>query len=243
MTLDLLKESGDDSFYTEGHILFLASKIRAALIERKYRMTRNKTFVAPSTQNTQQLCVELEQTDLLPSGCDGLWLRSVDKLPDILSGGIASVTPVSDMLFSNVTFIAPERMPYVGYNKWLKNIIYAALSSDKHLYLTSNNSQFAFLDEVKVNAVFSDPVEAAKLACDQEEGNCDYMDKVFPLEDSLIPSCIELVVQEIAGPRYSPEDKVNNASDDLSDVGLVSRRTATPNEQEERRSSRQQEQE
>lgn len=239
MTLDLLKESGDDSFYTEGHILFLASKMRAALIERKYRRTRNQSFEIPSTQNTQQLCVDLEQTELLPNGCDGLWLRSVDKLPDILSGGISSVTPVSDMLFSNVTLIAPERMPYVGYNKWLKNIIYAALSSDKHLYLTSSNDQFAFLDEVKVNAVFSDPVEAAKMACDKEEGNCDYMDKTFPLEDALIPSCIELIVQEIAGPRYSPEDKANNASDDLSDVGLVSRRAATPNEQEERRTNRQ----
>ena len=127
----------------------------------------------------------------------------------------------------------------MGYNKWLKNIIYAALSSDKHLYLTSSNDQFAFLDEVKVNAVFSDPVEAAKMACDKEEGSCDYMDKIFPLEDALIPSCIELIVQEIAGPRFSPEDKANNASDDLSDVGLVSRRTATPNEQEERRANRQ----
>ena len=240
MVLDLLKESSDDAFYTEEHILFLATKYRAALIERKYRGSRNKTFTPPSSQNTQQICVDLEPVNLISEGCDGAWLQSTEKLPDLLTGSITNIFPVSDMLFSSVTFIAPERMPYVGHNKWLKRIIYAAVSSDDYLYMTSSNDQFLHLEKAKVNAVFSDPVEAAKLSCDADEnGECDYLDTTFPLEDALIPSCIEMVVQEIAGPRYNPEDKNNNASDELSDVGLVSRRTAMPNEQQERSRSRQ----
>lgn len=242
MTLDLLKESSDDAYYTEEHILFLATKFRAALIERKYKKTRNSSYTAPSTQNIQQLCVNLEPADLLQNDCGGNWLRSVDKLPEMITGQMASVTPVSDMLFSSVVLIAPERMPYVGYNKWLTKIIYAALSSDKHLYLTSSNNQFMLMEQVKVNAVFSDPVEAAKMACENNEsGDCDYLDQTFPLEDALIPSCIELIVQEIAGPRYNPEDKANNASDELSDVGIVNMRVAAPNEREERNAARQQE--
>lgn len=241
MVLDLLKESSDDAFYTEEHILFLATKMRAALIERKYKKSRNKGYVEPSSQNTQQICIDLEPADLIPEGCDGTWLRSVQELPDTLSGNVTNVYPVSDMLFSSVTFIAPERMPYVGYNKWLTRIIYASLSEDNHLYMTSGNDQFIHLEKANVSAVFSDPVEAAKLSCDNEGGDCDYMDTEFPLEDALIPSCIELVVQEIAGPRYNPEDKVNDASDGLSDVGLVSRRTVMPNEQEERRRPSQEE--
>lgn len=239
MVLDLLKESSDDAFYTEGHIAFLASKFRSMLIERKYRLTRNSSFESMSSQNSQQVCLNLEQTDLLPDGCSGLWLRSIEELPDTLVESGTNIYPVSDMLFSNVTMIPAERMPYVGYNKWLKNIIYASIGKDNHLYLTSNNNQFVFLEKVKMNAVFADAVEAAKLSCDESSDGCDYLDAQFPLEDSLIPSCIELVIQEIAGPRYNPEDKANNASDDLSDLSLTSRQVATPAERMERATQKQ----
>jgi hypothetical protein len=44
------------------------------------------------------------------------------------------------------------------------------------------------------------------------------LDAYFPIESALIPPLIELVVKELRGPEYSPEDKENNADDDLSDV-------------------------
>jgi len=231
MALDLLKETNDDAFYTEEHILFLASKYRAALIERKQRMSRNSAFQEMSLQNKQVVCMNLEQTNLLSNGCGETVLKSTEKLPKFLPGGNANIHVTSDIIFSNVTMIPVERMPYVGHNKWLQNIIYAAISGDGYLYLTSNNNQFLFLESVKVDGVFADPVEAAKLSCDSDGASeCNYLDTTFPLEDDLIPSCIEMVVQEIAGPRYNPEDKTNNATDDLSDVGMVNRRVATPNE-------------
>ena len=34
--LDLLKQSSDDSFYTEEHVLFLVSKMRAAILKQTY---------------------------------------------------------------------------------------------------------------------------------------------------------------------------------------------------------------
>jgi hypothetical protein len=36
----------------------------------------------------------------------------------------------------------------------------------------------------------------------------------------LVPPLIELVVKELRGPEYSPEDKGNNAEDDLSNVSM-----------------------
>lgn len=33
MILDLLKQSSDDSYYTEEHVLFLASKMRSAILK------------------------------------------------------------------------------------------------------------------------------------------------------------------------------------------------------------------
>lgn len=223
MVLDILKEHSDDAYYTEEHILFLAKKMRALLLERKYKNRRNGTFTEMSGENEQQLCIELEPAAMLPFGCSGNWLRSKKEIPELISGSNASVFTVNDLLQSQVTFIPAERMPYVGYNKWLRNIIYAARSSDNHLYLSGNNSQFMFLDKVGMNGVFADPEEAAKLSpenCDGT-GGCDIMKQDFPLEDSLVPSCIELVVQELIGSRFAPEDKRNNAKDDFNEAGVT----------------------
>lgn len=228
--LDILKERTDDAYYTEEHIIFLASKMRAFLLERKYKNTRNSTFQEMSDENQQEICVSLEAADLLPGSCEGHWLKSTEKIPSTITGTNPKLLAPSDMVHSMVTYIAPERMPYVGYNKWLKNIIYASKSADGYLYLHSDNVQFMMLDKLKMEAVFADPQEAAKLACDPDEGACNILDAKFPLEQSLVPSCIEMVVQELLGSRYSPEDKNNDAKDGLGDAGVTNAKQLRPAE-------------
>ena len=41
------------------------------------------------------------------------------------------------------------------------------------------------------------------------------MDRVFPIEGALVPPLIELVVKELNGSIYKPDDEENNAKDDL----------------------------
>lgn len=219
MVLDLLKESSDDAFYTREHAIFLACRIRATLLDRKYSKSRNKSFSSVSDENMQTVCFVLEQTEVVPDGCEGIWLRSTEKMPETLDVSEPRIYAASDVIHSMVTWIPVERMPYVGYNKWLKNIIYATKSNtEDRLYLSSVNNQFIHLKKVKVRAVFSDPLKAAELECEQSDENCDILDKEFPLEESLVATCIELTVQEITGQRFAPEDKKNDASDGLSDV-------------------------
>ena len=240
MALDILKERSDDAYYTEEHMLFLARHLRAVLLERKYRKSRNKAFDSMSSENTQEICLDLEPTTLLGNGCANDWLKSIQEIPDTLDVSEPRISAGSEMLFSNVTLIPVERMPYVGHNKWLKHIIYAAIGSDNHLYLTSSNGQFIFLNKVRLEAAFVDPEEAEALSCDGSgsgAGVCDIMDKDFPLEEALIPSLIELMVQEIVGSRYAPEDKQNNAKDDLAEFAL-NQRPGTPVENAERHRER-----
>ena len=230
MVLDMLKERSDDAFYSEEHIVFLASRMRALLLERKYKGSRNSTFQTISEQNYQQICLDLEPATDLADTCSGGWLKSTEKIPTTLSIGSVRVYPVSDVLFTNITYIPVERMPYVGYNKWLDKIVYCAKSKDGYIYLSSGNPQFMYLEKTRLNGVFANPEDAAKLACD-DDGNankCELLDNEFPLEEALIPSCVELIVQELAGPRYAPEDKQNNAQDDLGDVALTRFNTAHP---------------
>lgn len=227
--LDIMKEHSDDSYYTEEHIIFLASHMRNLLLERKYKNSRNQTFTPMSDENTQEICLNLEPTEMLPTGCSGMWLHSIEEIPDTVNVSNTTLSVVSDMIQSTVTFIPPERMPYVGYNKWLKNILYASKSNDGHLYITGSNPQFMYLQKVRMTAVFSDPRKAAELSCDGDgKGKCNILEMEFPLESALIPSCIELVVQELIGSRYAPEDKKNNAKDDLSDIAVASPRHSRP---------------
>lgn len=232
--LDILKERTDDAYYTEEHIIFLASKMRALLLERKYRGSRNGAFAPMSEENKQEICIDIEPASLVPEGCTGLWLRSVNEVPDTVGGSVPSAYTVSDMIHGQVTFIPQERIPYVGHNKWLKHIIYAAKSNDGHIYLTSSNPQAIYLNKIKVSGVFSNPAEAAKLSCN-EDGivGCDILKAEFPLEEALIPSCIELVIQELIGSRYAPEDKDNDAKDGLGDAAVINNKASNPVEKSE----------
>ena len=70
MTLDILKERSDDSFYTEEHILFLLSKMRALIIQRKIKGSRNQAFEALSDDNMQQICLTLAESHVFGTAKD-----------------------------------------------------------------------------------------------------------------------------------------------------------------------------
>ena len=112
--LDLLKEKTDDAHFTEEHVIFFASHMRNLLLERKYKNSRNQTFTPMSDENLQDICLTLEPTEMLPSGCTGLWLHSIEEIPDTINVSNTTLSTISDMIQSTVTFIPPERMPYVG---------------------------------------------------------------------------------------------------------------------------------
>ena len=45
----------------------------------------------------------------------------------------------------------------------------------------------------------------------------------FPLEESLVPPMIELIVKELGGQKYQAEDSENNANDDLANLATFIR--------------------
>lgn len=228
MVLDILKERSDDAYYTEEHIIFLASRMRSALLEKQYSSNRFLSAPVLSNENKQMICLNLVPAEDFTGGCSGNWLKSVEEVPSILEWAGMTVHTINDILPTYVTFVAPERLPYVGYNKWLRNIIYCSRSMDGHLYFHSANPQFMLLEKVIANGVFSKPEDAALLSCSDSGDStvCSVLDMRFPLEDSLVASCIELVAKELLGSRYAPEDKNNDAKDGLGDIG-VGQKTAT----------------
>ena len=216
MILDELQLTSDDALITRDHIVFLMDKYRSYLL-KKYYSDVKKTI---PEGNYQTICLDLETVNGVDGDeCSGTYLRSIQTIPATL--GITAPR-VSSMGFlgGEITYVSRERMKFVGYNRFLKNITYCCLGPQGKLYLKSSNPQAYYLDRVELSGVFEDSAAAAELSCDNtdspEGANCDILDKRFPLEEALIPVMIQSIVQELSGTIYRPADDTNNAADDLA---------------------------
>lgn len=217
--LDLAKAAtSDDSFYTEEFVIFLCKKYRAFLIKKEQDKEKSSTDVA-SEFEYQQICLDLEKVPAIDGEpcTGGYYLRTTQKIPKILEGTQPRVYPIDFYQGTNISYVSRDKMRYVGNNKYLRNIIYSSLGPDLHLYLNSSNPQFLYMKQLRMSAIFEDVDEAAGLLCDSDGSSesCDVLDAEFPIREYLVPPLIELVVKELTGAKYQPQDKENNANDDL----------------------------
>lgn len=224
--LDLCKAAGsDDAYITEELVLFLCKKYRAFLIKKEQEKEKANADIA-SEFEYQEICLDLEKVAAMDgSPCTGgYYLRSTKSIPKILEGTTPRVYTMDFYQSTNISFVPKDKMRYVGNNQYLQNIIYSSLGTDFHLYLNSSNPQFGYLKKIRMNAIFEDPEEAAKLACPTEEGDepqsCDPFEQEFPIREYLVPMLIELVAKQVSGGLYRPVDTKNENRDTLSDMNV-----------------------
>lgn len=215
MVLDELKLSSDDAQFTEDHVMFLLNKYRTFLLKQRYSDIKKQI----PESNYQTICLDLIQVPAISGDtCEGgTYLRSKEKIPFLMKIGIPRVYPL-DYYQGEITYVSRDRMRYVGYNKFLQNIIYCSIGPDNYLYFKSFNPQYLYLEKVKFTGIFQDSMQASDLQCPDDNGEtvCNPVDRTFPIEDSLIPQLIQLTVKELYNPSRSDEDNENNAKDDLS---------------------------
>lgn len=221
LILDELKLSSDDTYYTEEHILFLISKYRGMLLNQVYKDIKKEI----PESNYQTLCLDLIQVPAITGEpCEGgTYLRSKEKIPFLMTIATPRIY-IEDYYQGDITYVSRERMKYVGYNRWLPNIIYASIGPDNYLYFKSFNPQYLYLKQARLTGIFEDPDKASEYECDKSEDTCDVLDREFHLEEALIPQLIQLVVKELSRPEYLPQDTTNNAADDLSGIATANER-------------------
>ena len=148
--------------------------------------------------------------------------------------GNPKVYPI-DYYQGEITYISRERMRYVGYNKYLKNIIYASIGPDNYLYFKSFNPQYLYLEKVRMTGIFEDTQAASELQRPDGNGDivCDILDREFPIESALVPPMIELVVKELLGAEYRPKDEDNDANDALASLATFLRNNVKSNLQKQ----------
>lgn len=211
LVLDELKGESDDFDFTEDHIIFLLDKIRVLLLKQRYSDIKKEI----PESNYQTICLDLVETNSingLPCSNDK-YLKSIKQIPFLIPIGVQKVYP-TDYYQGEITLINRDRMKYVGYNRYLKNIIYCSLNPDKYLYFKSSNPQFIYLEKVKMTAIFEDSAGASELQCDTVP--CLLLDRLFPIEAGLITPLVELVVKELTPASLKPDDDNNNAKDDTA---------------------------
>ena len=217
MVLDEIKGLSDDFTYTEDHVIFLLNKYRTSLLKQKYK--DDKETMHSSNFQTLSLTLKdsLQNKDYI---LERQYKQSEEIVPELLTDKGVRVYPETQFLDNaDIAFITEDRMRYVGYNKYLKNAVYATLHND-YLYITSRNLDIMDLEQVYLSAVFEDAIETIKAI----KGNVDLLEEDFPIEDSLTSLLIQSVVKELLGAAYRPKDSQNNANDDLADMIAFMRR-------------------
>lgn len=217
MVLDEVKGMSDDFNFTEDHVVFLLDKYRAFILKQRYSDVKKQI----PESNYQTICVDLMQVPAINGEpCEGgIYLRSTIKIPFLMQIGTPKVSSI-DYFQGEFAYINRDRMRYVGYNKYLKNMIYCSISPDGYLYFKSNNPQFMYLEKVRFTGIFQDAKVVSEYQCNNEGSVCNSLENDFPLEDALIPPIIELVVKELLGATYRPNDSQNNAHDDLEGLAV-----------------------
>lgn len=216
---DRAKLLSDDIYLTEDYVAFLIKNVRSTLLQKKYE----QQLTEPHNDNFQTICLDLERVNL-DSGnpCGMVYLRSVNPIPSVLTVYSPKVMLLDMFKDLNPTLVSEERFKFVGYNKWLGNIIYCTIGEDNRLYFKSANPQHFYLQKVKLKAIFDDYEEAFNMSCKEEccECECDIYERPFPIEPELVSILIDTVFQNVASMVYNPEDIANNTKDDLAGLNV-----------------------
>ena len=222
LVLDEVKINSDDSYFNEDHVIFLLNKYRSFVLKKELEK-ENKPL---SSNNSQIICLDLIEVRNEDNPCGGSMLRTEQPIPNLINDDKVSLYPINYFEGDHIIYTTMERMRYTTYNKWTKNLIYAAKGPDGYLYLKSSNPQYLYLEKLRMKATFEDFESAAQYACDEsgEELSCDILDMKFPIENALVPILVEMVVKELLGATYRPKDSSNNSNDDLSDIIAWARR-------------------
>lgn len=211
MCNDLLKGMSDDFTYTEEHIAYLLDKFRALLLKQRYGNDPKKHV---PYSNYQTIEIVLEETER------GDYLKSTEAIPYTLQLGIPRIT-VEDYYDTTIELVSRERLPFVGNNKYLKKISYAAIDHNNILLLKKNYCCCCCDSntKLKLTAIFENPRDVTdETSFGESSTDTHEWDRNIPIEESLITTLIELVIKELASSVYRPNDEINDNRDGNADM-------------------------
>lgn len=237
LVLDEIKGMSDDFSFTEDHVLFLIDKFRTYLLKQKYSDIKRQM----PESNYQTIELTLTDAPMMPNNYidyKGPYARTKETIPFTLHIGSprvfcglntsSEIIKEGDYFSGEFTLVSRDRMRYVGYNRYLKDIIYCSIAPDNKLYFKSQkicddrgmiNQDFLSL-KIYFTGIFQNSIKASELT---EEKVKDVYDRTLPLEEGLISQLVNLIIRDLTNAEYRPADTKNNAMDDLENKAAISK--------------------
>lgn len=229
MVTDLVKTMSDDCTVNENHIMYLLDIYRAFLLKQRYEkdpkriipdsnyQTITVTMEKDTYQHDVDVCYTCNTDDDGKESCStnpgSEILVSTEALPEIMALGIPRLFLDKGMFNYTFNRVPMSRFEVVGHNKWLSNFVYWTIGTDGKLYMkSSGNKMINSISNVNISAIFS------SYRNDDMEMNDE-----FPIEESLVPNLLEMVIKDVLGATLRPKDRENNASDDLANIAAFIR--------------------
>lgn len=216
LVLDEMKIQSVDSYFGEEHMMYLINLYRPVILKQRYTDVRKDIPEA----NFQSIILELQDSPEIDGELDGAnyYKRTKLKLPNIVNldgkERMINISSPRDYWKGEISFVNKDRFKYVGYNKWLKNAVYASLNPDQYIYLKAPNTIINTLASIRVSSVFENPVEVNMLNVDIHGKIQDPMDIECPIELNLIPVIAQFILKDIEPAMDRNIDDENNARDD-----------------------------
>lgn len=207
----------DDSNTSDEHIAQMIISKRAKLL--KYYISNLRKEVPFDAM--QEICIPLTETN-----CEDniKTLESTIKLPGVIETSgkqLFEEIYLENSLSKWVNIIRFNRVPYLSGGRLNHKQIYVTVTPDRRIMVVNLNDSHLFLEEIKLKILASDPEEADKLSCPSTgDEQCDFYDKPFPCESSLIDTIKAEVTNDLTIKFRVPIDKVNNAEDDTDNTGM-----------------------
>jgi len=209
-----IRQNIDDSDITNREIIFHVNNQRALFYRNQYNQ-RNR---AVDEEIKQILRFELEpdKTEVCGTQDDCYVVVTKQKLPPTIEfhdkNGIFKITSL-DKVAIPFNFVSWNEFPYVGFNKFTKNQVYATVGPNNHIYLKSSSKLISLLTDILVTVILENPLDVANYElCPDGDKSCTDLDTFeYPLKAHVYAYISNEVVNTFINKLQIPEDKENDS--------------------------------
>lgn len=213
-----LRQTSDDSVYTDEYLYYIINASRAFLIKNDQK---DNGELSPWAY--QRFCIKLCPSTFIECNCEPFDMgcvvyRSENPIPEPIWDNANSIINVSELWGDPVYAVRESTMRLLKYRKHKSSMYYliGALRGEHYLYVISNKTPPRYL---KIEGVFQDPSEIDEASCQEPEcprptGNG------FPLSIDKHTTLFKIAMEMIGIPMKMPEDRSNNADSTVPDLKI-----------------------
>jgi hypothetical protein len=191
----------DDVWPTNEYIAFLINSARGAVMQQRYSDPRN---IVPYNE------YQIVSLTIGPTAVTNEALPAIIKTTGNASSPLKAYT--SGDLQTGINVVSLDRLPFVGYNPFTKDLIYCAVRSDNKILFNSNNDLYKLLNAITVRGLFEDPEDAYKLA--NPNSTTDFWDTEYPISNGVLLDVNKIVDQKMAQLLNTQKDTLNDGTEE-----------------------------